>query len=791
MKVYLTTLLLLSLALQLSAQTLTGKLVQAKSGQPLAYASVSLLRTADVTNAVHTTSDSVGNFRFAQLDPDSYQLKAGMIGYQKLNMEITVIAGQQTDLGTLTLQEDTKLLNTVTISGSRPNFSSNNGQLKVAVSNNPFFKATTNLSEVLRRLPGLQVNSDGTMLLSSGAAPTLFVDGKPVNMNPEEIQSYLGGLSPDNVESIELISQPSSRYDGQFQGIIDLKLKRSASLGLRGNYSMRYQQNQRSMLDHTLTLDYATAKITYGLSAAATHGDSYYRYHALQVLPNSNLLSTDTRTITANTNYNIQTRVFFEPGKGQVIEAYLRTFQIDRRASTENQLNTMDHQQSSYIAQQAGQTISRPTQANYAAALNYNLNKGNSQVQLQSTLAKIDNRQPEDILNRILNGWQPLSHWKTTSSNTILIQTAQGDYILKLGMRKLELGGKYAVTTTDNDLRYDTLSNGSFRLDPARTNQFSYREKVWASYLSYGESLGKFSYSLGLRAEHTSTLASSVTDHSRTERNFTSWLPSAGLNYQLDKTSQLSVNYSKRLSRPSFSALNPFRFYYSARHYWVGNPMLQPSTTSLFSLSYSKAALNITLGGGREKDPMVRYPEYEPNTNTLIFKGDNLPYRDFVNVRASMPLNIAPWWKTSNTLSLFYNRELRPYFGSTFQIPVYNYIFSGSQLFTIKKLTIDLSYSLESKSGNSLYVFAPVRTVDLGLQRGWLKDKLTTKLAAQDLFDGGRRRIIFREKSIMDNDFYHNNSTRRLIFSLSYRFGSSNQNQREFKRSEEENRAGN
>jgi outer membrane receptor protein involved in Fe transport len=792
MKVYLLSFLLITAVFHLKAQTIKGRLTDAKTRQPIGYASLSLVNLSDAQNTIQTTSDSTGNFIFAKLSPAPYLLSAGMIGYQKLSREVVIPQSpREIDLGILKMDEDANLLNAVTITGGRPNFSSNNGQLKVAVASNPFFKATTNVNEVLRRLPGLQVNAEGAMLLSSGVSPTIFVDGKPVNMNPEEIQGYLASLSPENVESIELITQPSSRYDGQYHGIIDIRLKRSASLGLKGIYSLRYQQNQRSMVDNTLSLHHKTQQFAYGFSAAATHGGTYYRYHALQFLQNTNSLITDTRTIAQNNNYNVQARASFEAGKGQAIEAYLRTFQINRNARTNNQLNTMDNHQTTILSQNNGENTAKPKQRNYAGGLNYELNKGNSQLQILSTIAQIDNRQKEDILNSILGSDQMPSHWKTNSSNNIQIRTIQGDYTLKAGTGKLELGGKYASTSTNNNLRYDTLSNGDFHLDPARTNQFSYREQVAAGYFSYGGSFGKFSYSLAIRAEHTATTASSVTDNSNRERNYLKWLPSTSLTYQLDQVSQFSLSYSKRLTRPSFEALNPFRFYYSARHYWIGNPMLQPSTTSLFSLSYSKSALNISLSGGRENDPMVRYPEYDPVTNILIFKGDNLPYRDFLNLRASMPLTITPWWKTSNSLSLFYNKELRPYFGNTFQIPVYNYTLNGSQLFTLKQLTIDLSYNLESKSGNSLYVFAPVRTIDLGLQRSWLRSKLSSKLALQDIFDGGRRRVIFREKSIIDNDFYHDNSTRRLILSLSYSFGGSSYNQKELKRSEEENRVGN
>ena len=243
------------------------------------------------------------------------------------------------------------------------------------------------------------------------------------------------------------------------------------------------------------------------------------------------------------------------------------------------------------------------------------------------------------------------------------------------------------------------------------------------------------------------------------------------------------------LTRPTFEALNPFRFYFSPRNYWIGNPYLQPSTTDLFSLSYNKKSLNISLNVGREKDPMVRYPEYDPITNILAYLGTNLPYRDFANIQASMPLNLTKWWRMNNNIGFYYNRELRPYLNQTYHIAVFNYTIKGNQVSSIKDWLLDLSYNYESKSGNGLYIFAPVFTIDIGLQKSWFKNKLNSKLTLYDVFDNGRRRLVFRDKTIINNDFYHYYGTQRLVFSLTYNFGSSNYKTKENKKSDEENRA--
>ena len=779
--------------LSINAQTIRGKIIDGKSNQQLPFVSLSLSDYAAVPKVRYTGSDSTGKFEFSSLSKGKYLLTASLMGYQKFQQEFTINTDSlnEIDLGNLIMIEDANLLQTVTIVGGTPNFTSSNGQLKIGIANNAFFKSASNLMDVFRKLPGLQVNPDGTMLMGSRTSPTLFVDGKPVNLNGDEIQAYLSSLSPEMVESIEMINQPSSKYDGQYQGIIDVKLKRSQSLGLKGIYNLRFQQNNNGILENNLSLTHKTKRFVYSLNLGHTIGSTYYRYHALQFLANTNAMVTDTKTITENHNFTLQGRVAFEPRSGQRIEAFVRTYQINRNGKTGNELTTWNNAQNSILSIQQSNNNSHPKQHNYAGGINYDAEFKTGELHILTTLAQVDNRQNEDIRNSDQINNMLLSYWKTNSRNNILIRSFQADYVQQISFGKLEFGAKYAHTSTENNLRYDTLGTNGFNLDPNRSNLFSYGEYITAGYLSYLGNQGKFNYSLGLRAEHTKSLANSITENKLTERNYLKWLPSIGLTYNIDKSQQLSINYSRRLTRPTFDALNPFRFYYSPRHYWIGNPYLQPSTTNLFSLSYSRKAFNIAINAGRENDPMVRYPEYDPVTNVLAFMGTNLPYRDFANVQVSMPITINAWWKMNNSVGLFYNKELRPYLGQTFQIPVYNYTINGSQVFTINQLLIDLSYNYESKSGNGIYVFAPVYTFDLALQRSWLKNKVSTKLALQDIFNNGQRRVIFREKSIIDNDFYHDNGTQRLVFSITYNFGSSTYKGREMKRSEEERRIAN
>jgi hypothetical protein len=779
--------LLLSLTVH-SQTTVKGRTVDQRGVLP--FVSITIMSQTDTTDIKRLNSDSAGYFRLGNISRGSHILSFSLIGYQKIQRAISAAetALPELLLGDIVLSEDPHLLQEVSISGGIPNFSTRNGALSIGVANNTYFKSAANMLDVFKKLPGLQVNPDGTMQMASRATPTLFVDGKPVNMNAEELVIYLSSLSPDMVESIEMINQPPAKYDGEYQGIIDVKLKRNQSLGFRGTYNGRLQRNNYSLMDNNLSLVYKANHFIYDLKLGNTLGSTFYKYHAFQYLPDANAMTTDTRTITENQNYNVQAKIAYELKTGQNIEAFVRTFQIDRKATSRNLLITQDPSLSNTIGLIKSSNDAFPKQHNYAGGLNYDAQFKDSELHLIASYAEVDNRQSEDIQNRNEFTNVLLNYWKTKSTNKILIRMTQADYVQDIGIGKLELGGKFAYTNTENDLRYDTLANATFSLDPNRSNVFSYQEYIAAGYLSYVGNWNNFNYRLSLRGEHTNTAANSVTNNTITNRIYMKWLPSIGLTYTITRDEQLTLSYSRRLTRPTFAALNPFRFYYSPRHYWIGNPYLQPSTTNLLSISYSRKALNISLNGGREVDPMERYPAYNPETNELIFLGRNIPYRDFANLLVNLPVTINRWWRMNSNVGFYYNRELRPYFEKTYSIPIYNYTLNGSQVFSLKGWLLDVSYTYESKSGNGLYVMKPVYGIDFGLQKAWFKNVVNTKLTLYDAFDNLKRRLIFRDKTIFNNDFYHYNAAQRLVFSLTINFGSSTYKARESKKSDEENR---
>lgn len=774
--------------------SIMGKITDA-GGAAIPFVNISILNSKDSVFVNGAQADSAGRFELKAIRAGRYVLRSSFVGYLTHSQVVELPAGhlQPVQLGAIILLPAGKQLTEVVIAGERQAIRYDASKMTLQVAGNSTFRSSANVLDILRKAPGLSINPDGTLLVSGRNTPVIFINGKPVPMSPEESLAYLNRLTPDQIGSIDVISNPSSRYDGQFQAIIDIKLKTDPSLGWKGSLNTAFRQNVYSSLENNLNLSYRSKKATYTLLVGFVSGDDYYRYTALQQLANTNYMATYTNTRTTNHNLNIQLGADYEISNKDNIELSFKTYRANRDLDAYNTLTFSEPIRKDLLGISQTVNLSNPVQHNSAfnAAYNHKFSERSS-LSLFGTITNISNRQNEDIQIRDKLANTLSNYWKTAFYNKILIRNIQADYIKNTKNSILEAGGKLSFVTTDNDIKYDTLSTSNiFVPDAGRTNQFIYDEYVSAGYIAYGYKNEAFDFKLNLRAEYTHSKANSVTESEVRTRDYLSWLPGASASYRINADQLISLNFNRRLTRPNFDQLNPFRFYLSPLNYRVGNPYLRPSLTTSINLAYSYHNLSIALTAGREKDFMTRYPEYNRATNELLYLGANLPYNNFANVQPSYSFAIAKWWKTTHNLGIYYNKEQMPYLGKTYKIGVFDYAVNGSQVFTLPKgIIADLTYRYRSKGGNSLYLYKATGSVDIGLQKSWWQGKLNTKLNAYDLFYSHAISRVFRERSVINNQFMHQFGTRRVVLTIGYAFGKASYKTRQGRTNEEEKRAG-
>lgn len=678
----------------------------------------------------------------------------------------------------------------VIIQSSRRNLKLNQGNIVMNVSGNKDFKTSTNILEVLRKTPGVTVDSEDGIFIGGRVSPAIFINGKPVVMSTQELQSYLRSLSPEMVESLEVNTNPSSKYDAEFKGIIDIKLKKNTNLGWIGNYIGNTSINKFNYKENSLNLSYNTEKISYNVQFGYNNGISTYRYNALQRLANTNVMRTQTYQKDDVEIYTVQTGIDYKLNDKNRFGVNVRSnFRGSERIRL-GSLYTVNKDETQLIFNTESKNPINYFQDNYGITADYSFQHKNFKLSFLGNYLSVKNKQEDDFLNSDKPTSQLLSYWKSDLLNKINIYTGQIDVSQKIGDAIFEVGLKLSDTKTNNMIRYDTLStNNQFIFDPTRSNQFSYKERIFAGYWAYSEKFNKLQINAGLRFENTQSISNAVTIDSVVSRNYLKWLPSLSASYAFNKSSELSLSYSRKITRPVFSQLNPFRFYYSPLNYWIGNPYLQPSFTNQIKATYRYKNWVTAFTIGKETDVMTRYPIYNPETNVLEFLGTNLPYRNFASLEMSFPIKIAKWWNINTQFAGYYNYEFRPYMDEVFALKIYNYEVRLNQVFSLSKgYTINLFANYESKTGNSLYIIKPRYTVDISVQKSWLDNKLNTKISFNNIFNSYDQRLEFRHKQIMDTRFTHWWDTQKLILSLSYNFGSSKYQMKNIQKSEEENR---
>lgn len=787
--------LLVLTSFSLKAQiNIYGKVAEGTGKTGMGYINISLLTYHDSARVRTTLTDSVGLFQLTGIKNGRYILQVSAMGYKTVAREV-VVEEKQGDLhvGELLMLQDGTLLNEVVVKGEKAAIRYQSDKVILNVSGNSFFKTATNAIDIIRKAPGITETADGNLLMSGQNTPVIFVDGKPVNMSAEELRAYLSGLPQESIESIELISNPSSRYDAQYKGIIDIKLKKDRQPGWRGNLSSSFRQNDYGYIDNNLNLTLKTRRVGYSVRLGYVRGTDLHLYQALQHQANTNIMATRTRTTTFNNNFNIQAGADVSIAGNQNLEISVKSFVANRDLNAWNTLTFTDSSDTKLLGINGSNNIAAPAIRNNTLSVGYDIRLGNNRLNVLANITNANNKRNEDIQNRDRITNDLISYWKTALDNDVQIRNIQADFTRNMSGGTLEAGAKFAMVSTDNDLKYDTLTKDDrFVPDAGRTNRFEYNEYVTAGYISYDRKFKKFNVKLSLRTEYTHTVADAITTNEIRKRDYVTWLPGAAVNYTINTNERINFSFTRRMTRPGFDQLNPFRFYLSPLNYWVGNPYLRPSVTSVINLSYSYKDFNVALNVGRENDYMTRYPEYNRVTNELLYLGTNLPYNNFAYLEAGYTFPVKQWWKTVHNASVNYNKQLMPYFDKNFEIGVVDFSINGSQVFTLPRgFLLDLSYRYKSKSGNSLYYIKQAWSVDMGLQKSWLQGKLNTKLNFYDMFASYAVQLTFREKSIIDNQLSHRFGTQRGVITVNWNFGRSTYKGKQQKNSEEESRLNN
>ncbi|MGB3801549.1 MAG: TonB-dependent receptor [Lewinella sp.] len=782
--------LLLCLLFPLYAQYHISGIVQDADGAAVPFANVALYLSVDSSLVKVETTDDIGNFSLINLPEGEYDLVVSYVGSPDLRHAHMQVR-DNLEMGTMAMTRPGVDLTGATVTARRalvevkPDRTIFNVQGTINAAGNDGL-------ELLRKAPGVSIDQSDNISVLSRSGVLVYVDGRRIPLQGTDLSNYLRNLTAEQIERIDIITSPGARYEAQGNaGIIDIRLKRAEDEGANGSLSASASQGRYARYAGNAGGNYRNSQFN-------LFGNLSYGYN--QNFSQSDFVSQQRSFVLIDELYSVP--ILRTPGVRTGLDLYLGdrhtlgvlfTGQYEDGRRVVNNSTEIYDEESLQVGMNAqpdsilrAQVFDEGDHNQNTFNLNYNYAIGsghNLNVDLDYGRFVHDNA--IDQPNRYFSPGGELLSVSDNSFETpieISIQTARLDYDFPIGKGSASAGVKYSgVETTNAFLFYQGLQ-GDRDLITERSNRFRYDENVFAGYLSYSGSLSEsVSFSTGLRVELTDATGNLTPvgggnmDDPAVEFNYVSFFPNAGLSYTTPDGNAVNLRYGRRINRPDYSSLNPFRVQLNELSYRRGNPFLQPEKVNNVELGYVlDGRYNFKLAYSLTDDQVAQLFSPDDSITLAGFETyDNLARQTVISFTASAPIQITDWWRTYlNGTAGYISNEADYGRNAQVDIDLFNYRFYNQNTFTLPAgFTGEITGQYIGPGvGGGIFVYDGFGIMSVGLQRRFLDNSLTAKLTVSDVFYGS---IINGESNF--NGLYAQGrvaqDSRRVGLSLSYNFG--------------------
>jgi hypothetical protein len=781
----------LFLLLLLAGFTATGASAQVSGtakdaqGQPLKGVTISLLKDTVVVKLA--VSKENGSYLFNDVKQGNYRVSASHVGFAPIKSAPFDVADSPVTVADIKLEKAAGDMKGIVVTAKKPMVEVKADKTILNVEGT--INATgSDALELLRKAPGVTVDKDDNLSLSGKNGVQVFIDGRPSPLAGQDLANYLKSLQSSQIEAIEMITNPSAKYEAAGNaGIINIRLKKNKSFGTNGSVNAGWNIGTFAKYNSGISLNHRNKSINvfgnYNYNRGRnTNTMSIYR----SVM--DTLFDQD-----AVMNMRIRSHNF-KVGADYFINKKSTLGVIVNGNIAEPNISNVSRTPISYIPTK---TVDRILVADNKSVsernnINYNLNYSYNNPNGQSLIVNADHGN-YDLFN---DQYQPNFYYDASGQNKISsviyqmiaptdirISSLKADYEQNFKGGKLGIGGKSSMIQTDNDFqRYDVLSSGKV-LDQERSNRFRYDENINAGYVNYNKSWKGFMLQAGVRVENTVSegLSNGMKKggsgfqpyDSTFRRNYTDVFPSAAVTFNKNPMSQVSLTYSRRIDRPAYQDLNPFEFKLDEYTFQKGNINLRPQYTNSFGITHTfKYKLNTTLNYSRVKDMFTQLLDTADGTKGFISK-QNLGSQNIVSLNVSYPFSYKSYslFTNVNTNYSRYQADFGP--GRQIDVDVVGFNFFAQNSYKFAKTwTAELSafYNAPTVYQGSLKAKA-MYAMDAGLQKQVLAGKGTIKASVSDVF----RTLRFRGTTDFAGQVTNIESrweSRQFKLNFTFRFGS-------------------
>ncbi|WP_171062877.1 outer membrane beta-barrel family protein [Larkinella sp. C7] len=574
---------------------ITGVVMDASQNKPVEFATVALLNPKTEKIVGGTTTSESGKFTISGVDAGVYRIVISFIGYENRTINTVQVGseGAEVALGVVQMQTDSRTLNEVVVTAEKPLVEDKDDRL-VYNADKDITNSGGTAIDVLKKVPLLTVDPDGTVTLKGSSSIKVLINNKPSSIMARSISEALQMIPAELIKSVEVVTAPSAKYDAEgTAGVINIITKNqlqgltggvNASVGSRRNNlggNFNFKQNKLSITS------YGGGNVNNYFGGSETMRQNLLDGQVISTIEQINAYKNKGRSgfgsVSVDYDLDSLNRIGVDASFGG--EGRNTNSTRDTRVTSDDPQNfrrynySQNRNRNMDVNFNYTKTFKRSTEQEYTFLAQYNRNNNHSNYSLNQF--PLPESEVIDYRERNNNDNQ---------QKEFTIQTDYTHPFSTVKRRILEVGTKAILRDVGSDYRLENAPDGSlnYREDPTRANTFDYQQWVWSSYASFRMRTSKmWGFSLGGRMEMTNINANFISTSTKFTDRYQNFLPNVTVSKRFGEERRLKLNYSQRIQRPSIFYLNPYVNYSDPKNIQTGNPYLDPELAHSVELSYS------------------------------------------------------------------------------------------------------------------------------------------------------------------------------------------------------------
>lgn len=729
----------------LSAQTIEG-IVHDASGSPIAFADVVVKSNVDTSVVKVGYTEEDGSFALPVNQAGEYFMYIAYVGqdvYSGESFSYDPSVGHE--IGTIQMSASGTTLDEVTVRAKKPLVEVLPDKTKFNVEGSINAQGS-DAFELLRKAPGVVVDNNDNISLMGKNGVRIYINGRPSPLGGDDLASFLKSLTSDDIASIDIITNPSARYEAEGNaGIIDIRLKKNDKHGANATVNLGFNQGITPKGNASITSNYRNDAINvygnYSFRQGIFHNwADFYREQTGYVYEADNEFKRDARS------HNARVGMDYSLNEKSTIGLMGSVNYADpiQRTWTTTEISELESGVTERWLVSSNEEKNQRTNLDFNLNYNFKVSEG-SNFSIDLDYGRFDREsdsfQPNAYFNEDRTEVLLNNDYRALTPIDIDIYSFKSDFDRNVGKGKVTMGIKSRRVVTDNTYAFYEVQDQGDILDMERSNQFSYDEWVNAAYMEYAQQMGKVGVQVGLRGEYTISEGElrDLDDNllKNTPRDYLDIFPSVGISYMLNRTNSFSFNYSRRIDRPNYQDLNPFEFKMSELSFRKGNAFLNPQYTNTVKLSHTyNYRLTTSLSYSYVNDFFAQLTD-TINQEASFIMIDNLATQHVVNLNVSYPFSLTQWWNWYINVNGGYIKNKADYGeGKEVDLAVPTFNMYGQTSFLLPGgFTAELSgwYNAGGLWGG-IFENSPMGGLDAGLQYKFPNERGSVKLSMGDLF---------------------------------------------------------